>query len=657
MVKGTLYTLAFLAFILYGSNARAQSKTAYLKAGDECLNRNDPFCALSNYRLALEYSEDAEVYLHIASAEKMLHNYKEALTWYQRCLGKSKDPEETKTALLASADLYKRLGDFAAADKCFDALTTNDPSNEKKWQQLKSDYKKAEQLYHDSVAFELFPLAGDINTAYSDFAPAPVGDSVLFYSSLRFFLFENNQKVATSRISSVPTNQALLPKSKTLNESINQAAFNKANASVSPDEKIMVFTRCLYDEHGKLICSLYESQFLNGMWQDAIKLNGQINPPGKTSTQPCITTNKSEGHLLLFSSNKSGGEGGMDIWWSKRKANGQYESPGNVGKEINSPNDEWSPFYDVELDSLYFSTEKEEGLGALDLYSISFSNRNTTKARGLPPPFNSGYNDLYYSRSYGEKVQQYLVSNRPPAIRLNGSSCCYDIFRLQPVTIKTDTVLTVISDQKEISGHAPVNAKEFAQLNIQQKIDKIKLNFPLRLYFDNDHPDPRSMLKTTDKRYDVLAENYLLRTSEYTAKQKNDSLKGLITGFFSDSVSANYNRLEAFTEQLYETLNSQTAGVKITIQGSASPLAERRYNLILSSRRIESLMNYWKSWKDGLMNTLLQTNKLEIVFIPAGEEQSPTGISDNLNDLSKSVYSKEAALERRIELVDISILK
>jgi hypothetical protein len=122
-------------------------------------------------------------------------------------------------------------------------------------------------------------------------------------------------------------------------------------------------------------------------------------------------------------------------------------------------------------------------------------------------------------------------------------------------------------------------------------------------------------------------------------------------------VAANYNRLEAFTEQLYETLNSQPEGVKITIQGSASPLAERRYNLILSSRRIESLMNYWKSWKDGLMNTLLQSNKLEIVFIPAGEEQSPTGISDNLNDLSKSVYSKEAALERRIELVDISILK
>jgi hypothetical protein len=50
-------------------------------------------------------------------------------------------------------------------------------------------------------------------------------------------------------------------------------------------------------------------------------------------------------------------------------------------------------------------------------------------------------------------------------------------------------------------------------------------------------------------------------------------------------------------------------------------------------------------------------NKLEIVFIPAGEEKAQSGVSDNIKDLSRSVYSRDAALERRIELSEIEIIE
>ena len=660
MRKKLLHIAVFVLGLLYCYSVSAQSKVAYLKAGDDCLLKSDAFCAISNYRLALDYGDDDEVFLRLGIAEKTLHNYTSAISWFIKCQAISKDVSLKRNALLESADLYKRLGMFNEAYSCLNNLITNHPDSLSKWNQLLVDYKKAEELSKDSLPFELTPEPGDVNTAYSDFAPASLGDSILYYSSLRYFLMDKNEKIATSRIATVNTQQLSREKSKLLPATINQASFNDANASISPDGKLMVFTRCLYEENGKLKCALYESKNVNGQWQEAIKLPEQITPSAYTSTQPCITTNKTEGYLLFYSSNRKGGQGGMDIWYSKRNAAGQYDKAINPGSKVNSSGDEWSPFYDIEKDSLYFSTEKNEGLGGLDLYITSFSNMNDQIPRCLPRPINSGYNDLYYTRSYGTTSNKYLVTNRPPATRLNGSSCCYDIFRIVPVIPTKDTTKTDI-DTLPLATIDTVQDKKqtelaFLALPVSQKINAIKLDFPIRLYFDNDHPDPRSLKKTTDKKYDELAQKYLLQDQSYRQEQQNDSLKALISGFFKDSVESNYQRLNEFTEKLSWTMASGEHRLKITIKGSASPLAERRYNLILSERRIQSLKNYWLKWKDGRLEKFIDENKLVIEFIPAGEEEAAKGVSDNFLDRRKSIFSKEAALERKIELIDITII-
>lgn len=66
---------------------------------------------------------------------------------------------------------------------------------------------------------------------------------------------------------------------------------------------------------------------------------------------------------------------------------------------------------------------------------------------------------------------------------------------------------------------------------------------------------------------------------EYSDQQSNDSLKNMISIFFKDSVALNFSKLRSFTEQLFYLLNNTSTRLKITILGSASPLAERRYNL------------------------------------------------------------------------------
>ncbi|MBP7167017.1 MAG: PD40 domain-containing protein [Bacteroidia bacterium] len=665
-VLSKLFLIALLLTV--SGQLNAQSKNAYLRAGDDCMAKNDPFCAIGHYKAALDYAEDADVYARLCAGEKALHNYKEAINWAIRCMQKVNGLEEKISIYQQTADLYKRTGNFTAAQSCIDTLLRIDTARNEYWKQLKADYTIAENVFADTLSLQLIHEPGDVNTAYSDFAPAALGDSLLIYSSLRYSIPDVSEKISTSRIATINTKQANRAKSVLLPPVINQASFNDANATISADGKIMIFSRCLYDDAGKLRCALYESKLKNGQWTEAIKLSSEINPNGKSSTQPCIATNKSEGYLLFFSSDKSGGNGGMDIWITQRLGDNKYSKPENAGKKVNTAGDEWTPFYDVELDSLYFAGERTYGLGGLDLYQISYSKIKSDSTRLLPQPYNSGYNDLYYTRSYGAEFKTYLVTNRPPATRLNGSSCCYDIFRLEPLPPPVVDTATVIDSIPVLVANNSSNSglpdfkdstfiSKFSALPATEQLSYIRAAFPIRLYFDNDHPDPRSGLSTTKSVYDVLAINYLKKKEEYIRQQSSDSLIAGITHFFDDSVSTNFDKLERFTLLLTEVLKKPNLKLKITITGSASPLAESRYNVILSNRRIRSLENYWRRWKNGELSQAFTGNKLEIVFIPAGEEKAQSGVSDNIKDLSRSVYSRDAALERRIELSEIEIIE
>ena len=146
-MKKLRFFIASLAFLLLmEATGYAQSKLAYINAGDECIQRNDPFCGISNYLLALEYEEDATLCFKIGSAKKLLHNYASAITWFQRCISHQPEKEIKIKAFLEKADLQKRLGDFNGAYVSIDSLKNLDATQETTFQKLLFDYKNAEIL-------------------------------------------------------------------------------------------------------------------------------------------------------------------------------------------------------------------------------------------------------------------------------------------------------------------------------------------------------------------------------------------------------------------------------------------------------------------------------------------------------------------------------
>lgn len=78
-------------------------------------------------------------------------------------------------------------------------------------------------------------------------------------------------------------------------------------------------------------------------------------------------------NMLVFASNREGGFGGFDLYYSLLE-NGQWSEPVNFGAGINTEYDEYRPIvrpqYDFTNDFMIFSSNRPGGLGGFDLYYV-----------------------------------------------------------------------------------------------------------------------------------------------------------------------------------------------------------------------------------------------------------------------------------------------
>jgi hypothetical protein len=80
------------------------------------------------------------------------------------------------------------------------------------------------------------------------------------------------------------------------------------------------------------------------------------------------------GNMMVFASDRPGGEGGYDLYYSLYQ-NEQWSEAVNFGSRINSPYDEYRPIIinegiDMNWDMLIFSSDRPGGKGGFDLYFV-----------------------------------------------------------------------------------------------------------------------------------------------------------------------------------------------------------------------------------------------------------------------------------------------
>ncbi len=336
---------------------------------------------------------------------------------------------------------------------------------------------------------------------------------------------------------------------------------------------------------------------------------------------------------LFFVSDREGGEGGKDIWIA-RETKGAWGKPFNAGSRVNTIDDEISPFY--FNDRLYFTSTWYEGFGGWEIYFSKGKPGSFERPENAGRGLNSNYNDWGLSFNQ-EKGIAFFTSDRPLDDGSKFPPCCADLY----------AATWTINEEKITSDSLYISLYE---------LNKV---LPVKLYFHNDEPNPDSNDTTTAFTYSETFEEYLKLKETYIRKLGKEqgaaeSTDEEVDAFFENQVQQGMNDLTLFESLLRKELSAGNT-VKVTVRGFASPLAASDYNRRLSLRRIASLKNRWL--QDEVFKAALDSNALEIIPLPFGENQSKAGVSDDIKNEKKSIYSKGARLERRIEIESVSINK
>lgn len=127
--------------------------------------------------------------------------------------------------------------------------------------------------------------------------------------------------------------------------------------------------------------NIYVTRFVNGRWSAIEKLNRNIN----TKFYESHAAISSDGKKLYFTSNREGGLGELDLWVSERDDTGDWGIPANLGSVVNTPYNEETPFISGDGNTLTFSSEGHGSMGGYDIFLSQFAAGQWTN------PVNIGY--------------------------------------------------------------------------------------------------------------------------------------------------------------------------------------------------------------------------------------------------------------------------
>ncbi len=160
---------------------------------------------------------------------------------------------------------------------------------------------------------------------------------------------------------------------------------------------------------------LFVSRYQNGRWIEMEKLNDHINTEYFES-HACIS---SDGYRLYFTSDRKGGQGGLDIWMSQRSAGEDWKTPENLGPKVNSFYNEDTPFITGDGQRLFFSSQGHATMGGYDIF---YANQQADATWSYPQnvgyPVSTSDDDLFFvprrdgNRGYLSTILDSVSPNR-----------------------------------------------------------------------------------------------------------------------------------------------------------------------------------------------------------------------------------------------------
>ncbi len=437
-----LLSIGFNMYAIAGKeeqNTRKYSKISYgkkLKLAKTLMGKGGYITAAQYLEEYLEKKPNNFKALYMcAKANEMIRDYVRAEKFYKQLLDVK--PTKYPTARYDYARMLKYNGKYDQAKKEFSTFKSEyDGSDAEIYQKMVKNEitgcDNALTIWTKPIdPRKVEHVSEPVNNELTELAPKWIDSKTLLYSkfphdtAINLTNFWKMKKDYRTKIYTATGEGTEFSNETQVPGAVNDPKFHCGNAVMTADGNTMYFTKCSEDEMLNMICKIYMSKKEGSNWGEPKEM--PINAEKATTTRPALGKDANGNDILFFSSNREGGQGGEDIWVASLDKNGMASNPKNLGKVINTPSDETSPYYDLAFKRLFFSSNGHPNMGGYDVFVVKGNIDGWDSIQNMGLPINSSADDLYLALDdMGEKG--YMVSNRVGSIATRGTTSGDDIY-------------------------------------------------------------------------------------------------------------------------------------------------------------------------------------------------------------------------------------
>ncbi|MCC5921627.1 MAG: OmpA family protein [Cyclobacteriaceae bacterium] len=426
--------LGLLLALPLAGDADAQAQEA-----QKMIERGDRFFQIGNFSKAKEEYLQAE---EAGSTEPLMY-YRLGVSYFNerelneqlKAISYLEKADAADVELPAEIDYY--LGLMYHKDTDMDRALERlrkyrdqiDPKNTKLKKQVDRDVEiaiNAKRTILNPKDIRVFNLGDPINSEYTEYNPVVSADqSVMAYTVLA--PVRKGSSTMQEKIMVTYKNQSGQwgkPEQIELNTSANVGT-----AGLSADGREMIIFIGGPNNTG----DLYTITRQGRKWSNPIKMGNHVNSRFLESTASVTQ----DGRTIYFASNRPGGYGGLDIWKVEKNEDGNWESPENLGPEVNTEFDEDAPYIHPDGRILFFTSDGHYTIGGKDIFkSIRIGGKWRTP-ENMGYPINTPANDSYFTLDASGR-KGYFSSDR------QGGFGAFDIYSINMPDDEANIPLTMM---------------------------------------------------------------------------------------------------------------------------------------------------------------------------------------------------------------------
>lgn len=454
--------ILLVAFSCFSGGLFAQKDKKKNKQEEKWLENAEYFFSEKNYLRALPYykslseAHDDNPYFHLQLGICYLHkNDQKELAIVELEKAQSQEPDiERIDFYLGQA--YHLNYFFDRAIEEFNQSLAKDKLSEKEQLEVKHyiDFcVNGKMLIKDTAAVEIKNVGDPINTHNAEYVPViTIDESTLIFTyrgerstggllDLKFNPDSTGEYYEDIMVSERVGDHWQHP--EPISNNINTKGHD-ATVALSNDGQMLFIFKSTTQDGGDIFVST-----LNGStWSTPERLGETINTP-KYWEGSCSLS--SDGQILYFASDRPGGLGGRDIYFSRKQSDGSWGPAENMGPGINTVYNDDSPYIHPDGINLFFSSEGHNSMGGYDLFYTTFKNGKWKVPVNLGYPVNTPANERFYTLTADGGTGYYSSDRR-------GSLGQQDIYTVSPGFQGEPPILALVVGFITLDGN-PVDAK------------------------------------------------------------------------------------------------------------------------------------------------------------------------------------------------------